>query len=276
MKSPFCRDFGVDVWATGLGHEAVRRVGTDNNKCLFAGTSRGGSDGTRTRDLRRDRPGQASRRLATNASERAHLEGLLTCWSARRRTVDVMTRRACRTTSHSGRRCAPMSSSVRASRSRPRGPRRTTIFIPSARFRTGSGRGRVWRSASRSDVRAGALVWRRRDSETRFRFAGVRLGVGGHRGRVPRHRGRAIAWCAPARRPPALRRRASAPPPFRGRCALRLVLGFGCRPPLDPRVGPGLQPWRCRSCSGGITTPSSPTVCGGQVLYPSGSRGGAE
>jgi hypothetical protein len=27
-----------------------------NNECLFAGTSRDGSDGTRTRDLRRDRP----------------------------------------------------------------------------------------------------------------------------------------------------------------------------------------------------------------------------
>ncbi len=36
-----------------------------NTRCRFAGTSRGGSDGTRTRDLRRDRPVRGSRRLAT-------------------------------------------------------------------------------------------------------------------------------------------------------------------------------------------------------------------
>jgi hypothetical protein len=34
-------------------------------KCPFAGTSRDGSDGTRTRDLRRDRPVRGSRRLPT-------------------------------------------------------------------------------------------------------------------------------------------------------------------------------------------------------------------
>jgi hypothetical protein len=26
MKSSFCREFRLDVWATGLGHEALRRV----------------------------------------------------------------------------------------------------------------------------------------------------------------------------------------------------------------------------------------------------------
>src|SRR5919106_1741398 len=35
-----------------------------------------GSDGTRTRDLRRDRPSRAQRPLATNSSERAHLQAL--------------------------------------------------------------------------------------------------------------------------------------------------------------------------------------------------------
>jgi hypothetical protein len=35
-----------------------------------------GSDGTRTRDLRRDRPSRAQRRLATSSSERPHLQVL--------------------------------------------------------------------------------------------------------------------------------------------------------------------------------------------------------
>jgi hypothetical protein len=35
-----------------------------------------GSDGTRTRDLRRDRPSRAQRRPTTKASERAHLQAL--------------------------------------------------------------------------------------------------------------------------------------------------------------------------------------------------------
>jgi hypothetical protein len=41
------------------------RASMDNAKVPFAGTSRDGSDGTRTRDLRRDRPLQWSRRLTT-------------------------------------------------------------------------------------------------------------------------------------------------------------------------------------------------------------------
>ncbi len=52
-KCQFCRHslrpFGPRVWAT----EPEHRVQTDN-QTLFAGTSRDGSDGTRTRDLRRD------------------------------------------------------------------------------------------------------------------------------------------------------------------------------------------------------------------------------
>src|SRR5919106_2851384 len=35
-----------------------------------------GSDGTRTRDLRRDRPSEERRRATTNASERVHLQAL--------------------------------------------------------------------------------------------------------------------------------------------------------------------------------------------------------
>src|SRR5881396_3966159 len=43
---------------------------------LFAGTSIDGSDGTRTRDLRRDRPRRAPPRPATDSSEQAHLQVL--------------------------------------------------------------------------------------------------------------------------------------------------------------------------------------------------------
>jgi hypothetical protein len=49
---------------------------TGNGKCRFAGAFRDGSDGTRTRDLRRDRPSRAQRRPATNASEQPHLQAL--------------------------------------------------------------------------------------------------------------------------------------------------------------------------------------------------------
>jgi hypothetical protein len=47
-----------------------------------------GSDGTRTRDLRRDRPNRAQRRPATNASERAHLQALFVLRLARFRMVE--------------------------------------------------------------------------------------------------------------------------------------------------------------------------------------------
>jgi hypothetical protein len=47
-----------------------------------------GSDGTRTRDLRRDRPSQAPRRLATNSSEQPHLQVFVTHQSARGRMVE--------------------------------------------------------------------------------------------------------------------------------------------------------------------------------------------
>ena len=50
---------------------------SENARCLFAGTLRDGSDGTRTRDLRRDRPSRPPRRPPTNSPERLHLQGSL-------------------------------------------------------------------------------------------------------------------------------------------------------------------------------------------------------
>jgi hypothetical protein len=47
-----------------------------------------GSDETRTRDLRRDRPSQAPRRLATNSSKRPYLQGFSARGSARCRMVE--------------------------------------------------------------------------------------------------------------------------------------------------------------------------------------------
>ena len=75
-KVPFCRQFIFDVWVTGLGHDASTRALSDNITCLFAGTSRDGSDGTRTRDLRRDRPSRTRRRSTTKVAERPHLQAL--------------------------------------------------------------------------------------------------------------------------------------------------------------------------------------------------------
>jgi len=47
-----------------------------------------GSDGTRTRDLRRDRPSRAQRRPATSSSERPLLQVLFALWSAPLRMVE--------------------------------------------------------------------------------------------------------------------------------------------------------------------------------------------
>jgi hypothetical protein len=64
------------MWARGLGHEGKFGASIGNNKCPFTGTLRGGSDGTRTRDLRRDRPSRARRRPPTSHSKRPHLQVL--------------------------------------------------------------------------------------------------------------------------------------------------------------------------------------------------------
>jgi hypothetical protein len=53
------------------------RAYTDNATCLFAGTSKDGGDGTRTRDLRRDRP-----RESRDRRERACTEGARTRMAA--------------------------------------------------------------------------------------------------------------------------------------------------------------------------------------------------
>jgi hypothetical protein len=60
-KSPDLHSFSSTVWATGLGHETSPRACPDNAKCLFAGTSIDGSDGTRTRDLRPDKSAPGNR-----------------------------------------------------------------------------------------------------------------------------------------------------------------------------------------------------------------------
>jgi hypothetical protein len=60
----------------GSGPRRESRCPIDNTTCLFAGTSRDGSDGTRTRDLRRDKPSQLRRRPTTIPSVRPHLQAL--------------------------------------------------------------------------------------------------------------------------------------------------------------------------------------------------------
>jgi hypothetical protein len=68
------------VCALALGHwigpRAASRRLIRQHKCLFAGTYKDGSDGTRTRDLRRDRPIRVQRRLPTSNLELIHLQGV--------------------------------------------------------------------------------------------------------------------------------------------------------------------------------------------------------
>jgi hypothetical protein len=60
---------------------------TDNTIALFAGLL-DGSDGTRTRDLRRDRPSRAQRRPATNSCKWSHLQVLFALRPPRLRMVE--------------------------------------------------------------------------------------------------------------------------------------------------------------------------------------------
>jgi hypothetical protein len=73
---PISRDF-LTRW---LGHDwtakEISAVRQGNVTSGVAGISCSGSDGTRTRDLRRDRPSRAPRRPATDSSEQAHLQVL--------------------------------------------------------------------------------------------------------------------------------------------------------------------------------------------------------
>jgi hypothetical protein len=67
---------GVCVLALGhwIGPRTVSRRLIRQHKCRFAGIYKDGSDGTRTRDLRRDRPSRARRRPTTDASEHPYLQ----------------------------------------------------------------------------------------------------------------------------------------------------------------------------------------------------------
>jgi hypothetical protein len=55
-ESRNCRHFYFRRLGDGIGPRTALLRLIRKQKCLFAGTSRDGSDGTRTRDLRRDRP----------------------------------------------------------------------------------------------------------------------------------------------------------------------------------------------------------------------------
>jgi hypothetical protein len=60
----------------GIGREAGGRLRQARQQKTPICRDFSGSDGTRTRDLRRDRPSWAQRRPATNASQQAHLQVL--------------------------------------------------------------------------------------------------------------------------------------------------------------------------------------------------------
>jgi hypothetical protein len=71
-----CRHFSKEEWATNGPQRPRKGVSRDNTTGRFARKNLSGSDGTRTRDLRRDRPNRAWRRTSTNRSERPHVQGL--------------------------------------------------------------------------------------------------------------------------------------------------------------------------------------------------------
>jgi hypothetical protein len=56
LETAICRDFSKREWATNGPQRPRKGVSRDNIKGRFAGKNLSGSDGTRTRDLRRDRP----------------------------------------------------------------------------------------------------------------------------------------------------------------------------------------------------------------------------
>jgi hypothetical protein len=60
----------------GLGHEGDLAPGRTTRSAHLQALQQDGSDGTRTRDLRRDRPKRAWRRTSTDRSERPHLQVL--------------------------------------------------------------------------------------------------------------------------------------------------------------------------------------------------------
>jgi hypothetical protein len=75
-KAPNLQGVCVLVLGHEIGPPTLSRRLIRQHKCLFAGISKDGSDGTRTRDLRRDRPTRPRRRSATDVSEQAYLQVL--------------------------------------------------------------------------------------------------------------------------------------------------------------------------------------------------------
>src|SRR5262249_61013397 len=68
MKVPFCSNLSDQATGHDWATESILRAYLDNVWCRFAGSSRDGSDGTRTRDLRRDRLARPRRREPPGAS----------------------------------------------------------------------------------------------------------------------------------------------------------------------------------------------------------------
>jgi hypothetical protein len=74
--------------APSTPHRAGARNVAPKGKVPASRDFENGSDGTRTRDLRRDRPNQAPRRSATTSFKRPYLQGLSTPEAARCRVVE--------------------------------------------------------------------------------------------------------------------------------------------------------------------------------------------
>src|SRR6266567_6142040 len=71
-----CRGFSKKGRATN-GHSNLEKASVKTTQPVdLQGKSLSGSDGTRTRDLRRDRPSRVPRHPATTVSERADLQAL--------------------------------------------------------------------------------------------------------------------------------------------------------------------------------------------------------
>ena len=72
----------------GIGQQAGGRLRQARQQKILICRDFSGSDGTRTRDLRRDRPSRGHRPLATNGVERRYLQVLFTARLPRLRMVE--------------------------------------------------------------------------------------------------------------------------------------------------------------------------------------------
>jgi hypothetical protein len=79
---------GEVVPTPSMPHRAIALTTMPKGKVAASRDFEDGSDGTRTRDLRRDRPSRAPRRPATNASEQPHLQGFSALEAGRYRMVE--------------------------------------------------------------------------------------------------------------------------------------------------------------------------------------------